>query len=80
MQVGITAIARDKLYLIFQFMRVDNEQEQAYWETEEFGEKSQEKRVENGNILGWHLWSLQPGGENQGFQYMTVNLYNDPVK
>jgi hypothetical protein len=80
MLVGNTAIAQDKLYLIFEFMKVDNEQEQAYMETEEFWEKIQEQRVKNGDILGWDLWSLQPGGEEQGYQYLTVSLYNDPVK
>ena len=78
--VGNNGFAQDKLYLIFEFMKVDNEQEQAYWETEAFWEKIQEQRVKNGDILGWDLWSLQPGGENQGYQYLTVNLYNDPVK
>ncbi len=72
--------AQDKLYLIFEFMKVDNEQEAAYMETEAFWEKIQEQRVKNGDILGWDLWSLQPGGEDQGFQYLTVNLYNDPLK
>jgi len=80
MLVGNNGIAQDKLYLIFEFMKVDNEQEQAYSETEAFWEKIQEQRVKNGDILGWDLWSLQPGGENQGYQYLTVNLYNDPVK
>ncbi|MBZ9728650.1 hypothetical protein LB467_03040 [Salegentibacter sp. JZCK2] len=80
MLVGNTGIAQDKLYLIFEFMKVDNEQEQAYMETEVFWEKIHEERVKNGDILGWDLWSLQPGGENQGFQYLTVNLYNDSVK
>ncbi|MFO7719609.1 MAG: hypothetical protein R6W85_04120 [Gillisia sp.] len=80
MMVGHTGIAQDKLYLIFEFMKVDNEQEQAYMETEAFWEKIQEQRVKNGDILGWDLWSLQPGGENQGYQYLTVSLYNDPVK
>ena len=77
---GNTAIAQDKLYLIFEFMKVDNEQERAYLETESFWEKIQEQRTKNGDILGWDLWSLQPGGEDQGFQYVTVTLYNDPVK
>ncbi len=77
---GNTAIAQDKLYLIFEFMKVDNEQEQAYMETEAFWEKIQEQRVKNGDIIGWDLWGLQPGGENQGYQYLTVSLYNDPVK
>lgn len=71
-----TAIAQDKLYLVFEFMKVDNEQESAYWETESFWEKIQVQRTKNGDILGWDLWSLQPGGEDQGFQYLTVTLYN----
>lgn len=80
MLVGNTGIAQDKLYLIFEFMKVDNEQEQAYMETEAFWEKIHLQRVKNGDILGWDLWRLQPGGEDQGFQYLTVTLYNDPVK
>ena len=72
--------AQEKLYLIFEFMKVDNEQEAAYGETEEFWAKIHEQRVINGDIVGWDLWRLQPGGEDQHFQYLTVNLYNDPVK
>ena len=77
--VGLSP-AQDKLYLIFDFMKVDNEQEAAYAETEEFWEKIHQQRANNGDIIGWDLWSLQPGGENQGYQYMTVLLYDDPVK
>lgn len=80
MLVSNTAIAQDKLYLIFEFMKVDNEQEQAYMETEAFWEKIHVERVKNGDILGWDLWSLQPGGEDQGYQYLTVSIYNDPLK
>ncbi|MBZ9631274.1 hypothetical protein LB465_10835 [Salegentibacter sp. LM13S] len=78
--VGNTGIAQDKLYLIFEFMKVDNEQEQSYMETETFWEKIHVQRVKNGDILGWDLWRLQPGGEDQGYQYLTVSLYNDPLK
>jgi hypothetical protein len=78
--LGNTAIAQEKTYLLFEFMKVDNEQERAYAETEAFWEKIHAQRVKNGDIVGWDLWSLQPGGENQGYQYMTVNVYNDPVK
>jgi len=73
------AMAQDKLYLVFEFMKVDNEQMTAYMETEGFWEKIHEQRVKNGDIIGWDLWSLKPGGEDQGFQYMTVNLYKDAV-
>jgi len=78
--IGFNSLAQDKLYLMFEFMKVDNEQESDYMETESFWEKIHEQRVKNGDIIGWDLWSLQPGGENQGFQYLTVNLYDDPVK
>ena len=74
------ATAQDKLYLLFEFMTVDNEQEAAYAETEAFWEKIHAERAKNGDILGWDLWSLQPGGEIQGFQYLTVQLFDDPVK
>ena len=80
MLVSNTGIAQDKLYLIFEFMKVDNEQEQAYMETEAFWEEIHVQRVKNGDILGWDLWSLQPGGEDQGYQYLTVSIYNDPLK
>jgi hypothetical protein len=33
MLVGNNGIAQEKLYLIFEFMKVDNEQEAAYMET-----------------------------------------------
>jgi hypothetical protein len=71
--------AQDKLYLVFELMKVDNEQETAYMETENFWEKIHQERVQSGEIIGWDLWQLLPGGEDQGYQYMTVTLYNDPV-
>jgi len=78
--IGFNSFSQDKLYLVFEFMKVDNEQEADYRETEAFWEKIHEQRVKNGDIIGWDLWSLQPGGESQGFQYLTVNLYDDPIK
>lgn len=70
----------DNLYLIFELMKVDNEQESAYAETETFWKKIHQERVNSGDIIGWDLWSLRPGGEHQGYQYMTVTLFDDPVK
>ena len=80
MLFSITAIAQEKLYLIFEFMKVDNTQETAYAETEALWEKIHQQRVKNGDIIGWDLWSLAPGGEDQGYQYMTVTVFNDPLK
>ena len=68
------------LFLMFEFMQVDNEQEAAYSETEQFWSKIHEQRVNNGDLVGWDFWRLLPGGEMQNFQYLTVHVYNDPVK
>lgn len=67
-------------FLLFEFMQVDNEQEADYAETEEFWSKIHEQRVNSGESQGWDLWRLLPGGEMQHFQYLTVHIYNDPVK
>ncbi len=74
------SFAQDDVYLLLEFMRVDNEQEASYGETEDFWEKIHQQAVDNGDYIGWDLWSLQPGGEDQNFQYFTVHVFNDPVK
>lgn len=71
------AFAQDKLYLVFEMMEVDNEQEMDYMETENFWEKIHQQRVQNDEIIGWDLWQLAPGGEDQGYQYMTVTLFDN---
>lgn len=74
------ALSQEPLYLTFELMKVDEGMGSAYWDTETFWEKLHEQRVKNGEIIGWDLWALSPSGTNQGHQYMTVTLYNDPVK
>ena len=76
------AIGQDQepLFLIFEFMHVDEGQGTAYAETEAFWEKVHAQRVKNGDCIGWDLWRLEPSGQEQGAQFMTVSLYNDPVK
>jgi len=78
--VCIQLNAQEKTYLLFEFMHVDNDQESAYLATENLWEKLHAERVKNGEILGWDLWRLLPGGEKQGAQYLVVTVYNDPVK
>ena len=75
-----SSIAQDKLYLTFEFMKVENHQENSYWDTENFWEKIHQQRVLNKDIVGWDLWVLKPGGEDQGFQFLTVTLYDNYVK
>jgi len=80
LMLGSNSIAQEKLYLIFEFMKVDNTQESSYVETENFWGKIHQERVKNKSIVGWDLWQLKPGGEMQGFQYLTVTLYHDPIQ
>lgn len=74
---SLSTIAQGDLYLVFELMKVDNDQENAYWDTESFWEKIHQSRADNGDILGWDLWQLSPGGESQGYQYMTVTLFDN---
>lgn len=74
------ALSQDPLYLTFELMKVEEGMGSDYWETESFWEKIHEQRIKNGDIIGWDLWSLSPSGTEQGHQYMTVTLFNDPVK
>ena len=69
--------AQDKLFLVFEMMEVDNSQEAAYQDTEDFWEKIHQQRANNGDIIGWDLWQLYPGGEDQGYQYATVTLFSE---
>lgn len=75
-----TQESEKRLFVVLELMKVDNSQENAYAETESFWEKIHQERVKTGAIVGWDLWALRPGGEHQGYQYMTATLYDDPVK
>ena len=72
--------SQQETYLTFEFMKVDNDQESFYNETEDFWEKIHEQRLASGDIVGWDLWQLLPGGEDQGYQYLTVTVFDDPIK
>ena len=72
--------AQEKLYIVLELMKVDNEQEFAYMETEKFWKKIHQKRLEAGEIIGWDLWALLPGGEHQGYQYATATLFDSAEK
>ncbi|MBT8296150.1 MAG: hypothetical protein KJO51_07010 [Gramella sp.] len=78
--LGGTSFAQGETYLTFEFMKVDNSQETFYNETEAFWEKIHEQRVASGDIVGWDLWQLLPGGEDQGYQFLTVTVFDDPLK
>lgn len=51
-----------------------------YLEHKEFLTKIYEQAVKDNEIIGWDLWSLKSGSEPDGFQYITITYYSDPVK
>jgi len=63
------------LYLLFEFMQVNDERGNDYWAVEDFWSGIHKQRVADKKILGWDLWSLTPSGTEQGSQYMTVTLF-----
>ena len=64
-----------KLYLVFEFMKVKEGKTAAYMETEDFWAGIHKQRALAGETLGWDLWALEPSGADQGYQYLTVNLF-----
>ena len=73
------SMAQHEKFLVFDFMKVADNQDSNYWETEAFWEKIHAERLKSGDIKGWDLWSLKPGGAEQGYQYVTVTVYNSAV-
>ncbi len=65
----------DQLYLLFEFMHVNDEDDSDYWEIEQFWSEIHKQRVADKNIIGWDLWALTPSGTEQGSQYMTTTLF-----
>ena len=75
-----SAFAQDKLYYVLEFMKVDDKDEAAYLETESFWEKIHEQRIKKGDLIEWDLWKLKSNDEEQSYQYLTINVYDDPAK
>lgn len=63
------------LYLLFEFMQVNDEDNSDYWEAEQFWAEIHKQRIADNNIIGWDLWALTPSGTEQGSQYMTATLF-----
>ena len=76
--ICVGAKAQEKapsLYLLFEFMHVDSHNSGDSWQVEDFWSGIHKQRVADKSILGWDLWSLTPGGTQQGSQYLTVTLF-----
>ncbi len=70
------ALLTEKLFLVFDFMDVKAAQLTDYLEVEDFWKGIHQQRVKRGDIIGWDLWSITPGGQKQGSQYLTVSLHS----
>jgi hypothetical protein len=70
---------RPARFFTVEFMSVDDTENSNYMQVESFWKEIHQARVANGDIMGWDLFSLTPGGTNQGYQYMTVTHFADPV-
>ena len=72
--LGYSAVAQDKLYYVLEFMKVEEQNELAYMETESFWEKIHEQRIKKGDLVGWDLWKLKSNDEDLSYQYLTINV------
>jgi hypothetical protein len=65
-----------KLYLLFEFMQVNDEHGSDYMKVEDFWSGIHKQRIADKQIIGWDLWSLTPAGTKQGSQFVTVTVFS----
>jgi len=78
--MGLAVLAQGKLYLLFEFMEVHDENASEYLDVEEFWSGIHQQRVADKSILGWDLWALTPAGSKQGSNYLTVTQFSSLQK
>lgn len=76
----LTVSAQENVYSVVEFMKVDADQDSAYLAVENYWEKIHKQRIKNGDLVSWELWTLKPGGEDQGYQYLTISTYASRAK
>lgn len=76
LSIATFSFAQEPLYLLFEFMEVNDEHMEDYLEVETFWSKIHQQRIADGSIDGWDLWELMPSGSEQGSQYLTVTVYH----
>ena len=69
-----------EFYITFEFMKVEDKNLIDYLELEEFWSKIHQEGINDGAYTGWDLWSLKPGGQEQGYQYLVVTVFDDMKK
>jgi hypothetical protein len=79
LMISFGAKAQEKapsMYLLFEFMHVEGQHGNDYWQVENFWSGIHKQRVADKTILGWDFWSLSPSGTQQGSQFLTVTLFS----
>lgn len=72
--------AQQTQYMVFEFIKVENDQLFDYIEFKDLMEKVYRQALNDKQITGWDFWSLQSGADHSDFQYIMVTHYSDPVK
>jgi hypothetical protein len=72
--------ARESQFMVFEFVKVENDQIFDYIEFKDLMEKVYRQALNDKKITGWDFWSLQSGNDRSDFQFIMVTYYNDPVK
>ena len=73
-------VCSQELFVTFEFMKVEDENLMEYLALEEFWSKIHQEGINEGAYTGWDLWSLNPGGQEQGAQFLVVTVYDDMKK
>lgn len=72
--------AQPTQYMVFEFIKVENDQLFDYIEFKDLMEKVYRQAFNDKQIKGWDFWSLQSGADHGSFQYIMITYYDDPVK
>lgn len=78
--LATSAQAQDDQYMVFEFLKVENDQIFDYLEYTDQMEKVYRQALNDDEINGWDFWSIQSGGDESAFQYIMITYYDDPVK
>ncbi|WP_268033885.1 hypothetical protein [Algoriphagus sp. PAP.12] len=74
-----TLRAQQTQYMVFEFVKVENDQIFDYIEFKDLMEKVYRQALNDGKIDGWDFWALQSGADHSDFQYIMITYYDDPV-
>lgn len=72
--------AQQTQYMVFEFIKVNNEQLFEYIEFKDFMEKVYRQALNDKRIKGWDFWRVQNGQDQGNYQCIMVTYYDDPVK